>query len=43
LFLEVHPDPPKALSDSASQLPLALLDSLLSQVKQIDMIVKQFS
>jgi 2-dehydro-3-deoxyphosphooctonate aldolase (KDO 8-P synthase) len=43
LFLEVHPDPPKALSDSASQLPLALLDSLLSQVKQIDTIVKQFS
>lgn len=42
LFLEVHPDPPKALSDSASQLPLALLDRLLSQVKQIDAVVKQY-
>ena len=42
LFLEVHPDPPNALSDSASQLPLALLDNLLGQVKQIDTIVKQF-
>ena len=42
LFLEVHPDPPKALSDAASQLPLALLDSFLSQVKQIDAVVKQF-
>jgi 2-dehydro-3-deoxyphosphooctonate aldolase (KDO 8-P synthase) len=43
LFLEVHPDPPKALSDAASQLPLALLDRLLNQVKQIDSTVKQFS
>jgi 2-dehydro-3-deoxyphosphooctonate aldolase (KDO 8-P synthase) len=43
LFLEVHPDPSKALSDAASQLPLALLDRLLEQVKQIDAIVKQFS
>jgi 2-dehydro-3-deoxyphosphooctonate aldolase (KDO 8-P synthase) len=38
----VHPDPSKALSDAGSQLPLALLDSLLGQVKQIDAIVKQF-
>ena len=43
LFLEVHPDPSRALSDAASQLPLALLDSLLGQVKQIDDIVKKFS
>jgi 2-dehydro-3-deoxyphosphooctonate aldolase (KDO 8-P synthase) len=43
LFLEVHPDPSKALSDAASQLPLVLLDRLLEQVKQIDAIVKQFS
>ncbi len=42
IFLEVHPDPPKALSDAASQLPLALLDRLLDQVMQIDTIVKQF-
>lgn len=43
LFLEVHPDPARALSDAASQLPLDLLDRLLGQVKQIDATVKQFS
>lgn len=43
LFLEVHPDPARALSDAASQLPLALLDRLLDQVQQIDAIVKQLS
>jgi 2-dehydro-3-deoxyphosphooctonate aldolase (KDO 8-P synthase) len=40
LFVEVHPDPPRAKSDAASQLPLDLLDRLLTQVTQIDRIVK---
>lgn len=40
LFLEVHPDPPRALSDAASQLPLALLDPLLQQVRAIDNAVR---
>jgi len=40
LFLEVHPDPPRALSDAASQLRLDLLDELLGQVKAIDTLVK---
>jgi 2-dehydro-3-deoxyphosphooctonate aldolase (KDO 8-P synthase) len=40
LFVEVHPDPPKALSDAASQLSLDRLDGLLDQVTQIDRIVK---
>lgn len=40
LFLEVHPDPPHALSDSASQLPLALLDPLLQQIRAIDNAVR---
>ncbi|MFN0158450.1 MAG: 3-deoxy-8-phosphooctulonate synthase [Bacteroidota bacterium] len=40
LFVEVHPDPQKALSDSASQLKLELLDSLLHQVTGIDKFVK---
>lgn len=35
LFIEVHPDPPSALSDAASQLRLDLLDTLLSQVVPI--------
>ena len=40
LFLEVHPDPPHALSDAASQLPLGLLESLLRQVRAIDEAVR---
>ena len=40
LFLEVHPDPPNALSDAASQLPLNELRDLLITVKSIDGIVK---
>jgi 2-dehydro-3-deoxyphosphooctonate aldolase (KDO 8-P synthase) len=35
LFVEVHPDPPRALSDAASQLRLDLLDTLLGQVTAI--------
>ena len=42
LFVEVHPDPASALSDSASQLRLDLLDSLLHQVTEIDKLVKQY-
>lgn len=40
LFLEVHPDPSKALSDAASQLPLKSLKKLLVMIKQIDELVK---
>ncbi len=36
LFVETHPDPRKALSDAASQLPLDRLPDLLKQVKAID-------
>jgi 2-dehydro-3-deoxyphosphooctonate aldolase (KDO 8-P synthase) len=42
LFVEVHPDPPRALSDPASQLRLDLLGSLLEQVVAIDTLVKRF-
>jgi 2-dehydro-3-deoxyphosphooctonate aldolase (KDO 8-P synthase) len=35
LFLEVHPDPDKALSDAATQWPLNRLESLLQQVVAI--------
>jgi len=41
LFLEVHPDPDNALSDSASQLPLSKLKELLVTIKEIDKIVKK--
>ncbi len=40
LFLEVHPQPEKALSDSSSQLPLSELKQLLEEVKKIDSITK---
>ena len=41
LFVEVHPNPRKALSDAASQLPLGLLEDLVVQVKAIDRTVRR--
>lgn len=35
LFLETHPDPDRALSDAAAQLPLAAMDGLLGQVSAV--------
>lgn len=43
LFLEVHPDPKNALSDAASQLPLAELKKLLVELKKIDEIFKNYN
>jgi len=40
LFVETHPEPAKALSDAASQLPLNQLESLLKQVVAIDKTMK---
>jgi 2-dehydro-3-deoxyphosphooctonate aldolase (KDO 8-P synthase) len=42
LFLEVHPDPPNALSDAGSQLHIDKLENLLKKVKQIDSVVKGY-
>lgn len=42
LFLEVHPNPEKALSDAASQLPLSQLKNLLIEVQKIDKAVKNY-
>ena len=41
LFVETHPDVTNALSDAKSMLPLEQLDTLLSQVTQIDRLVKE--
>jgi 2-dehydro-3-deoxyphosphooctonate aldolase (KDO 8-P synthase) len=41
LFIETHPNPAQALSDSASQLKLDLLEDLVKQVKAIDDLVKK--
>ncbi|MBI3622314.1 MAG: 3-deoxy-8-phosphooctulonate synthase [Nitrospirae bacterium] len=40
LFMEVHPNPDKALSDGPTQVPLAELEGLLRQVKAIEAAVR---
>ncbi len=40
LFIETHPDPPNALSDAGSQLPLSQLESLLKEVCAVDKAVR---
>lgn len=40
LFLEVHPDPDSALSDGPNMIPLGELRAFLSEVKEIDDLVK---
>ena len=42
LFLEVHPNPKKALSDAGSQLKLDQLEELLVSVQKIDKVVKGY-
>ena len=42
LFLEAHPDPSRAKCDGPSALPLDKLESFLSQIKQLDDLVKAF-
>jgi 2-dehydro-3-deoxyphosphooctonate aldolase (KDO 8-P synthase) len=43
LFLEVHDNPAKALSDGANALPLAELTGLLKRVKEIAEVVRRWS
>jgi 2-dehydro-3-deoxyphosphooctonate aldolase (KDO 8-P synthase) len=38
LFLEVHPDPDKAISDAANQLRLSDIRTILRQAKAIDIL-----
>ncbi|MGB9824795.1 MAG: 3-deoxy-8-phosphooctulonate synthase [Candidatus Hydrothermia bacterium] len=42
VFIETHPDPPSALSDASSMLPLNQLERLLREIKEIDQLVKSF-
>ncbi len=42
IFLEVHPDPEKAMSDASSQLPLSELKSLLIDLLKIDRLIKNY-
>lgn len=41
IFLEVHPEPDKALCDGPNSLHLDELPGLLSQLKELDRVVKQ--
>jgi 2-dehydro-3-deoxyphosphooctonate aldolase (KDO 8-P synthase) len=41
VFLEVHPEPERALSDGANSLALDALSPILKQLKAIDRIVKE--
>jgi 2-dehydro-3-deoxyphosphooctonate aldolase (KDO 8-P synthase) len=41
VFLEVHPEPERALSDGANSLKLDTLSPLLNELKAIDLIVKE--
>lgn len=43
LFMEVHPEPEKALSDAASMLPLSELCSVLRSAKTIDEAIRACS
>lgn len=42
LFLETHPEPSKALSDASTQLTFDLFEPLLTQVKRIDLLRREF-
>lgn len=42
LFLEAHPEPEKALCDGPCALRLDMLEPFLTQVKQLDQLVKGF-
>jgi 2-dehydro-3-deoxyphosphooctonate aldolase (KDO 8-P synthase) len=42
LFLEAHPDPDNAKCDGPSALPLDQLEPFLTQIKQLDDLVKSF-
>ena len=41
LFMEVHPDPDKALSDGPNMVPLAEVRSLLEQIVRIAAVIRQ--
>jgi len=43
LFIEAHPDPGKAKCDGPSALPLDQLEPFLTQIKELDDLVKSFA
>jgi 2-dehydro-3-deoxyphosphooctonate aldolase (KDO 8-P synthase) len=43
LFLEVHPEPEKALCDAASMLPLSEAAGLLRQISEIERVMRDLA
>jgi 2-dehydro-3-deoxyphosphooctonate aldolase (KDO 8-P synthase) len=41
LFMETHPDPDNAMSDGPNSMPLAMMEPLLTQLVQLDRVVKE--
>ena len=41
LFMETHPDPKKALSDGPNMWPLGRMEELLSELVELDRVVKR--
>ncbi len=41
IFMETHPNPKVALSDGPNAVPLEMMESLISQLRQIDELVKK--
>ncbi len=41
IFMETHPEPEKALSDGPNMVPLDEIEKLLSQLKDIDQLIKE--
>jgi 2-dehydro-3-deoxyphosphooctonate aldolase (KDO 8-P synthase) len=42
LFMETHPDPDKALSDGPNAFPLAQIESLLTTLRELDIVSKRY-
>lgn len=42
VFIETHPDPQRALSDAATQLPLSRIDDLMGQLHSLDQLIRTF-
>jgi 2-dehydro-3-deoxyphosphooctonate aldolase (KDO 8-P synthase) len=43
LFMEVHPDPKRALSDGANALQIDLLKDMLTHLRRLDALTKESS
>ncbi len=41
LFFETHPDPARALSDAATQLPLAVVEAFLDEAARVRQAVRR--